>query len=225
MTQGINALIIQPVDEISVRYKLMELMSKNILVVTVNTTLPDFSPFCYIGNDFYVCGKIAANLLELVTGGVCKIGIVTGNFNAQSHYSRIRGFQEYSKNYPQMEIVEIVENKDDEFISFERTKQMLLDHPEIDALFLVAGGVNGACRALKTFPDHKKIKVVSFDTVPTTKELVKDETIFATISQQPREQGMLALKVLFNKFFNNEDPSGDKLYTHIEIKLKTNIDL
>lgn len=224
LEQNINALIIQPADEEVLRNKLLELENKNIPVVTVNTTLPDYAPFCYIGNDFYTCGRTAANLLQLVTDGRCKIGIVTGFHKAQSHYDRVLGFRDYIKDFPQMEIVEIEENLDEDFNSFDCTKKMLLGHPEINALFLVAGGVYGACRALKTFPNYKDIKVISFDTVPTTKELVKEGTIFATISQQPVRQGMFALEVLFNKLFNNDNPSGNKLYTDIEIKLKANID-
>jgi len=224
LEQDINALIIQPADEPTLRDKLIELEKKNIPVVTVNTTLSDYTPFCYIGNNFYICGKTAANLLQLVTDGTCKIGVVTGFHKAQSHYDRIRGFQDYIKEYPGMEIIDIVENLDEDFNSFDKTKQMLLDHPEIDSLFLVAGGVYGACRALKTFPDYKRIRVISFDTVPTTKELVREGTIFATISQQPVRQGMLALEVIFNKLFNNDNPSSNKLYTNIEIKLKANID-
>lgn len=224
LEQNINALIIQPTDEEILRYKLLELEAKNIPVVTVNTTLPEYTPFCYIGNDFYTCGKTAANLLQLVTDGTCNIGIVTGFHKAQSHYDRILGFKDYIKDYPEMKIVQIVENLDEDFNSFDCTKKMLLDHPKINALFLVAGGVYGACRALKTFPDYKNIRVISFDTVPTTKELVREGTIFATISQQPMRQGMFALEVIFNKLFNNDSPSGNKLFTDIEIKLKANID-
>lgn len=224
LEQNINALIIQPADESILRDKLLELEKKNIPIVTVNTTLPGYEPFCYVGNNFYACGKIAANLLQLVTGDICKIGVVTGFHKAQSHYDRILGFKNYIKDFPGMEIVKIVENLDDDFNSFDQTKQMLLDNPEINALFLVAGGVYGACRALKTLPNYKDIKVISFDSVPTTKELVREGTILATISQQPIKQGMLALEVLFNKLFNNENPPCNKLYTDIEVKLKTNID-
>lgn len=224
LKEEINALILQPADDDCLREKLLELEKKSIPVVTVNTTLPDYVPFCYIGNDFYTCGRTAANLLQLVTDGQCKVGIITGFHKAKSHYDRLLGFKDFLKDYPNMEVIETKENLDDDFISFDCAKQLLTEHSEINAMFLIAGGVYGACRALKTFPDYKRIRVISFDTVPTTRELVLDGTIFATIDQQPVRQGMMAMDVLFNKLFNNENPVCNKLYTDIEIKLKANLD-
>ncbi len=46
-------------------------------------------------------------------------------------------------------IVDVVENDDDEIISYNVTQKLLKDYPDIDGLFLIAGGVYGAsCAAL-----------------------------------------------------------------------------
>ena len=70
----------------------------------------------------------------------------------------------------------------------------------------------------------KKIRTISFDDVPTTKELVRDGTILATICQQPVRQGRMALTILFDYLIDGKRPVSSRMYTDIQIKLKTNID-
>jgi LacI family transcriptional regulator len=225
LAMGIGALMIQPVNEPIMVEKLRNLSQQGIPVVTINTNLECFEPLCYVGNDFFTCGKIAANLFDQYTNGICNIGIVTGFQKAQSHADRIAGFREYIKDREAMKEISLVENHDDEVESFSVTKTLLEKHPEINALFLVAGGIYGAGKALKTFPFYKRIKVVSFDESPSTKELVMDGTILATICQQPIRQGILSLETLFNYLIDHKKPPGNKLYTDIQIKLRTNINV
>lgn len=124
-----------------------------------------------------------------------------------------------------MNIIETIENHDDEFESYHLTYDMLSRHPEIDSIFIVAGGVYGAGRAVKEFLKNRKITVISFDDVPTTKELIKEDVIAATICQQPVRQGELSLEVILNYLIDNERPQKREIDTDIEIKIKTNIEI
>ena len=222
--QDINALVIQPIVNAPVTEKLKALEEKGIPVVTMNTDIPNHdSQFCYVGNDFYLCGKTAANLMTMFTGAQCNVGIITGFANAKSHYDRIDGFKDYIKDYPNMKIVDVAENQDDDLESYHITKKMIEEHPDIDAMFIVAGGVNGAGKAIKSFKD-REIRTISFDDMPETRKLVKDGTILATICQQPIRQGELALAVLFDYFVDGKKPENNRIYTDIQIKVKANID-
>lgn len=224
LAMNINGLIIQPSMEKVVADKLKMVADMHIPIVTLNGDSFGFE-HSYVGCDFYICGKTAANLLDLITGGTCKIGVITGYHNASSHADRTNGFKDYILERPNMQIVTTVENRDDDFISYNKTEEMLRNHPEINALFISAGGVYGACRAIKMNPDFHRIRVVSFDDVPTTKDLVKDGTISGTICQQPFRQGELALDVLFDHFLDPTKPKKSKIFTDIQIKLKSNIDV
>lgn len=227
LKENICALAIQPTIDPAICSKLADVEASGIPVVTINTDLPDYhSSFCYVGNDFHLCGKTAANLLQLFTGGKCSIGIVTGFMTAKSHEDRILGFREYIKDFPDMNIAAIEENRDDDMESYYVTRTMLRDHPEIDALFLVAGGVYGAGKAVKNVlkESGRKIMVVSFDDVPTTKQLVREGIITATICQQPERQGSLALSVLFDFLVEGKKPERNRIYTDIQIKVASNID-
>lgn len=223
----ISALVIQPTIDQVIIQTLKEIEKNGIPVVTVNTDLPDYhSNFCYVGNDFYLCGKTLANLVAMVKNYKSSIGIITGFHNAKSHSDRIYGFQDYIRPYPDMKIIEIAENRDDEMESYYVTKTMLQKHPDIDTLFLVAGGVYGAGTAVKAIQQETghHISVFSFDDIPTTKELVREGIIQATICQQPVRQGRMALNVLFDYFVDGKTPESNRLYTDIQIKIQANID-
>ncbi len=227
LEKQICALVIQPTIEPALVDKLKEVEKLKIPIVTVNTDLPDYhSPFCYVGNDFYLCGKTAANLMAMITGNSCCIGIVTGFFNAKSHADRVEGFRDYIRDIPGMSVAAVAENQDDEMESYYVTKTMLNEHPEINAMFLVAGGVHGAGNAIRQImqTQHRKIKTISFDDVPTTKALVREGIIAATICQQPVRQGKMALSVLFDYLIDGKLPDSKRLYTDIQIKIQSNID-
>ncbi|MDR0599800.1 MAG: LacI family DNA-binding transcriptional regulator [Treponema sp.] len=224
LNRGINALVIQPMNDPAVAEKLAALARRGLPIVTTNTDIEDFDSLCYVGNDFFTCGKTAANLLDLITGGKCAIGVVTGFGKARSHSDRVAGFREYIAGRPEMRVLAVKENFDDDTKSFTVTRRLIAAHPEMDALFLVAGGVRGAGKALKSFPD-RRIRTICFDDVPTTKELIRDGTILAAICQQPVRQGSLSLEVLFEYLIDGKTPVKKKLYTDIQIKLKSNLDL
>ena len=65
---------------------------------------------------------------------------------------------------------------------------------------------------------------ISFDDLPTTRDLVKKGIITATICQQPIRQGKMAMSVLFDYLIEGKAPVNNRLYTDIQIKLAANID-
>lgn len=227
LEEEISALVIQPTIDQEVCAKLKELEESGIPIVTVNTDLPNYqSSFCYVGNDFYMCGKTAANLMQLLTNANCNIGIVTGFSKAKSHSDRIDGFRDYIQAFPNMNIIAIVESHDDDMESYYEVRTILKEYPQINALFLVAGGVYGAGKAIRaeTLHTDRKIMTISFDDLPTTRNLVKEGIITATICQQPIRQGKMAMSVLFDYLIEGKAPVNNRLYTDIQIKLAANID-
>ena len=146
-----------------------------------------------------------------------------GSERISGHRARLVGFQKRMTKSPQMHIASIIENDDDEFTSFERTKEMLKMHPNITALFLVAGGVYGACRAVKELPPEKRPRVIAFDSVPSTVEMMKEGIIQAVLYQHPYRQGHRAMELAFDKLVNGREPYKEMYILHHEIRLLENV--
>lgn len=193
--ENCQALIFNPINDVAIAKKIDELINSGIAVFTINTDIADSKRICYIGSDYFEGGRIACGMLGLLTGGRANVGIITGSFHILGHKQRIEGFLDVmNKKYPGLKFVAITETEDDDRIAFINAGKMLDSHPEIDALFLAAAGVEGACAALEERRYHRKLQIISFDIIPTTKTLMQESLIQATICQQPFSQGYEAIK-------------------------------
>ena len=118
-------------------------------------------------------------------------------------------------------IVDIVENEDDNLISYRVTSEKLREHPEIDLVYIVSAGVAGAVRAVAE--QEHPIQVLSFDATEEIASLVRAGEITATICQEPYRQGYRSIYTLFDYLVNGIPPQEEYLYTGCEIKIKENL--
>lgn len=120
-------------------------------------------------------------------------------------------------------VVDTVEIHDDEVESYEKTTTLLSKHPEINALFFAAGGVYGGCRSVEALGKKEAIRIIAFDLVPTTRQMLENGTIAATICQQPKIQGSNPLSLLFAYLTTGENPEKEYNYVAVDIRIKENI--
>ena len=222
LEEGIHGLLLAPYNHPAIQTKIDELVTLGIPVVTVNTDIVGSRRMAYVGSDYICGGRTAAGLLALMTTGEVELGIITGSPNVLCHSERIRGLTEtLERSYPRIHIAEVLENHDDEFESYALTRRLLQETPGIDALFFAAAGVFGGCKAIQESGRHPK--VVTFDDVPTTLEMLRAGIISATISQQPRRQGSRSLDLLFEYLTSGTLPEQEENFVEHSIKIRENI--
>lgn len=220
--EGIHGLLIAPYNDESIREKIDQFAKKQIPVVTVNTDIEGSLRIAYVGSDYFQGGRLAAGIFGLLMSKSAEVAIITGSSNVLCHSERIRGFKEVlGSSYPDIQIAEIRENHDDEFESYVITKQILETYPKIDGLFFTAAGVQGGCKAV--IESRRKVKVVTFDEVPSTLQMLKDGVISVTIGQQPFRQGFCALTVLFENLTSGNIPDQDSCIIELTLKIRENI--
>ncbi len=219
----VNALVITPISDPQIEKRINALCEKGLCVVTMNTDIENTGRLCYIGSDYFKGGETACGMLGILTGGTAKIGVLTGSVRVLGHSRRIAGFRNVmNRKYPGFQIVDIVETNDDEIVAYDVTKQMLEKHSDIDALYVVAGGVYGVCRAVLALHLNKKIKIICFDKTPTTIEMMKKGVISATICQQPFTQGYRSVRIAFDYLVSGIKPN-DEYIVKTEIKILENL--
>ena len=220
--EGIHGLMLAPYNHMRIQEKIDELVKLQIPVVTVNTDIDGSRRLAYVGSDYFQGGCTAAGLFALMTSGTVDLGIITGSSNVLCHTERIRGLRHVlEQTYPRIRIARILENHDDEFESYTLTRQLLEEYPHLDAVFFAAAGVCGGCRAIRESGCHPK--VITFDEVPTTLEMLKDGIISATISQQPVRQGSRSLDILFEYLTSGILPEQEQNFVELSIKIRENI--
>ena len=162
-------------------------------------------------------------MLAALTKGRANVGIVLGNRQMLGHCKRLEGFCQRMDSLPDFHVAAVVENEDDDICSYDRTKAMLAENPHITALYLAAGGVYGACRAVMELPEVKRPLVIAVDSVPTTVEMMKNGIVTAVIYQHPYRQGRRAMEVAFEYLINGRQPRSDEYLVKNEIKLLENL--
>ncbi len=216
--EGVSALILTPINDTLIAKRLCEFKEQGVPVITLNTDIQNGEGFYYVGSDYGAGGRIAAGVMRLLRN-VNTIGIVNGSAHVYGHMQRLEGFTEEISDTP-IGIAHVCEGEDDDEIAFERTKDMLIHHPEIDSVFVVAAGVEGVCRACND--TGRDFAIVTFDETPGTLEYLRQGVIKATISQQPRLQGQKAMEVVFNLLVKNEQPPNNAFIVQNSIRIKQN---
>ena len=198
----VNALIINPVNDPVIINEINEFVDAGIFVVTINNDVDNSKRQCYVGSDYTNGGETAGALLQMIIPNGANIGIVMGSSKVLGHKQRLAGFEENINKNPKFKIVDIQENDDDDISSYDKTKMMLIKHKEINAIFIVAAGVYGACRAVLSLGKQNDLTIIAFDTVPTTVEMMKKNVIKAVIYQHPYRQGQRAMQIVFEYLVN-----------------------
>ncbi len=196
--QEIHGLVLTPYNDALVADKINALSRAGLPVITTNTDIEGTGRLAYVGSDYYASGREAGGLMRLIRGNDAKIGIITGSSQVLCHTQRIAGFSSVIKAAgPGMKILDIYENHDDEFESYEVTRFFLRRHPEANALFFAAAGLTGGCRAVINMNRTGNMRIICFDAEDLVLPMLREGPIDATISQQPLLQGSLPLDILF----------------------------
>lgn len=224
LAQEVNGIAIAPYNDERIRARINELYDQGIPVITFNTDIENSKRLAYVGSNYERSGETAAGLLRLMTQGEVNIGIITGSPNILCHSERVTGFAERLKPFSdRIHIIDIAEAHDDELESYEKTIQLLKVHPEINALYYSTGSVYGGCRGVITMGLQKKVLILAHDMVPTTRSLLEEDIIAATICQQPEFQGSQPLSLLFAYLTTGELPEKEYNYVTEDIRIKENL--
>ena len=102
--RGIDVLIISPVDSQGVLPAIMKAREAGIQVITVDVPAKGVEVTSHIGTDNFTGGQRAAELMGEELGGKGQVAIIDYP-TVQSVVSRIEGFKDGLKAYPDIEIV------------------------------------------------------------------------------------------------------------------------
>lgn len=208
-----QAFMVALEDTPEIRACIRRKTEQGIPVITFNTDIHDCGRLCFVGQDLYKSGRIAASLmLKLFPDGSAGIVVVTGNTQFQAHRARTDGFADVIRQSGKdIEIVKLLETDDEQEKTYDRLSHALRDQQGIDGIYLASGHIEAAIRAIKE--TGKKYSVVVNDLSPMIKDSLKNGTFDFTIYQNPYEQGYRPIRLLFDFLLNGQKPSQELYFT------------
>src|SRR5580698_8254730 len=192
-------------------------LKAGIPVVTFNTDNPNSKRLAFAGQDLVQSGREAGKLMTKVLDGKGKVMIVTIDAAAQWSLDREKGAREGLKESPGIEVVNTLNTGTDPQKIYSAIENAMLANPKISGvLSLECCSTPAAGTWVERNKAGDKVKVVGFDLLDQTVQLVQQGQIQATIDQAPEKQGFAAVDLLV-KFLHGQPienvDTGVKVYT------------
>lgn len=193
-----DGVAVVALDHPSVRAAINDLVDGGTKVVTLVSDVPSSRRHHYIGIDNIAAGRTAGALIgRLVGPKPGKIAVVAGSQSLRDHAERIFGFnQVLVSEYQQLDVLPIVEGRDDDGRSEQLTTKLLADHPDIVGLYNAGAGTPGVAKALIDTGRASQLVFVGHDVTMITRKLLLQGMMDAVISQNPGHEARAAVRVL-----------------------------
>ncbi|SDM63001.1 sugar ABC transporter substrate-binding protein [Acetanaerobacterium elongatum] len=197
ITQGIEALFLNPCDSKGVKPALEACKAANIPVINVDSGVADTDMIAtFISSNNYQAGKLCGEEMVKLFPDGAKICIIE-NPLAESVVQRVKGLEDAIKGSK----VEIVGRKSiatmDVVLS--TAEDLLQAHPDISAFWGLNDDVSlTILGALQSAGVANKVKVFSVDGSPSAKKSIADKGLYATAAQSPVSIGTKAVECAYS---------------------------
>jgi LacI family transcriptional regulator len=156
-------------------------------VITLVSDLSWEAREAFVGIDNRKAGQTAAFLIgNLLRRNEGKVGVVLGDYAFSCHEDREIGFRSNLRAcFPRARVADIAKGEDSPEQTYLAVQDLLAAHPDLDAIYNVAGGNVGLCRAINECGRAEPIYVVTHEANHVTVPLIRDGLIHYAIAQNP----------------------------------------
>jgi simple sugar transport system substrate-binding protein/ribose transport system substrate-binding protein len=197
--KGVDGLAISSVSTDALAPLIDKTLAAGIPVVTFNTDNPSSKRLAFVGQDLVNSGRISGDLMAKALNNKGKVIITTLDAAAQWSLDREKGAREALAKYPDIKVVQTVNTGTEPQGIYSAIENAMQANPDVTGILsMECCSVSPAGEYVKRNNLKDKVKVVGFDLLPSTLQLVKDGYIQATIDQDPYKQGYMAVKLLID---------------------------
>ncbi|WP_306120679.1 MULTISPECIES: sugar ABC transporter substrate-binding protein [unclassified Roseitalea] len=161
----------------------------------------------FIGQDALSAGRQIGEFIADRMDGDGKLGVITGYFGATQHTNRMNGAVDFLKEqHPNIEIVGPFENRDKAEVAYSLVQDMYTAHPDLEMVYVTAGGPFGAAKAVQDLGLTGKVGVVGFDHTPDNMQYLETGEMVGLLDQAPFQQAFDASVMLYNFIVAGQEP-------------------
>lgn len=196
---SVSGIITYVQDAKSYNSTINKIVDDNIPIVTIDSDAEQSKRLAYVGTDNINAGKMGAKEMIKQIGVEGDIGIILGGNEVKNQLERVEGFTTYINENSNLQITD-VESSDSYLLQAElAAKKILTDSNDIKAIFCTSAqdGI-GAAKVIRSMGLIGKVKIICFDALPDTLQLIEEGIISATIAQNPYVMGQEAVNTILN---------------------------
>jgi ribose transport system substrate-binding protein len=170
-------------------------IAQGVPVIAIDSDAPDSKRLFFIGTDNYKAGVMGARIIAKGLGGKGNVAVFTIPEQANLK-DRLRGYTDVFAEHPQIHITQVIDDRGDPGVVFDRTMDMMEKGAKVDAfacLTSIAGPEVAEVLGRKNVTGKL---VVAMDTDPRTLEGIQKGFITAAIGQKPFTMAYLGARML-----------------------------
>ena len=166
---------------------------EGIPCVTFNSDLPESRRLCFVGQDIYAAGRVAAGLLYKCVSGQGPILATAGNLKFDCHRRRLDGFRDRlaELGFPADQIL-VRETFNDYETTFRTVQETLGGTPGLRGIYMANLSVSGCCAAVERAGKKGLVHVVCHDINESIRQLIRSGSVDFTIPQDLQQQGSVS---------------------------------
>jgi LacI family transcriptional regulator len=216
--EGANGIMFSVMDDDLIREEINKASDQGVPIVTFNSDVENSRRICFVGQDLYKSGKVAAGLMMRVLPSDAQVLVLTGNLKFHAHRARVQGFQEtLTESGSRLEIVKVLEGYDRYLDASSQLHQGLNDHPDLAGIYMATGPIEACLEVIKHHGKEGRIRIICNDLLPKVEQGLRDNIIDFTIVQNPQQQGYRSLRILYDLIFSGKRPEHEYNYTETHI--------
>jgi len=194
--EGIDALVINPVDPDASSPAVDACKAANIPVITVNTTVNNDYVAAHVGSDDVESGRLQMERIISVCGENAKVGYINAVIGHSAQVGREKGYKEVLAKYPTVELVAYDCGNWSGDESMQIVENWLAAGKEFDAILCQADcQLVGVIQAVKNAGLLGKIKLAGMDCIDDIMEQIAAGNVDNSIWQDGVGQGYHSVRI------------------------------
>jgi LacI family transcriptional regulator len=190
-----DGLIFVPIMPDTTLAFIAEIQAEGIPYIFIDANIPAMTPLCAIGQDPFKSGYLAGKLMHLFIHGDSKPLAVLDAHGEDYHIKQRRnGFTSYAEEHNLSVVVQEYSGFRGTDLLLSEAESFLNKQKDLSGVFVTNAMVHRVAEA-----EHNKgnLPLIGYDLLPHNRHCLEDGTITALISQQPYEQGRIAILNLY----------------------------
>lgn len=217
-----DGITVDPLDASGNRQVFIEIMRRGIKLMTFDSPPPPDLGIGGVGNNFTQQANIADEMLLKLVGYKGEIAVMQGFPTAPNHKERYEAHLAYLKKYPNVKIIDGGIDNDSINTAQQQAAAVLASHPNLVGYLNCDATSVGIAAAIREAGKVGKVRAVLMDSLHDEVMMVKEGIIDGLSATKPREQGALAVLMLYQAAIGGRTPFW--VDTGIDVITKANVD-
>lgn len=213
ISEGVNAIIIDPASPVGYNQVVQEALSRGIKVVVVDQFIDDNAPW-QVENNQYQYGVIGMSWLAQQLHGKGNIIVIRGIIGAPADTARENGVLSVLKKYPNIHVIAQAQGGWDAATAHTALAALLAAHPNVQGVW-VSGGSVGAVQAVVS--SHHMIPMVGEDGIGYLEAMLKYRSsgFVAALDTNPPAIGAIGLQEAIALLQGKSVPKKSYIIPHV----------